>query len=590
MLASAAPIGVLAGSVLALRLLPPLTRLAERLVDRRAWFATQLGTWQAGRRPHAGPVLLLALAVAISTLAWTLAATTQRSVTDRSDHLAGTDLRLTEASSFAPPHRSDELVKLPGVTKVLPGLRNTISLGENSVTATVIGFDSAAMVDSWRLRSDLGDASTLLSAMSEHRSAPANVPLPADTVKLSGTLRFAVPGNGDGNSQSTASAVLIDSHGGAYRIELGRRFAQDPELEFTITLPVGTGQLALAGFEFNGNAPLGSTVRWTVSKLATISAGDQRVDLAVERPWQSMSAIGTEATLSGSGSTITADYMVREQLGYVGASFNFILIQPASRASIPALASTEALSLLRKAVGDEVQVSLGGGPVTLKIFGTVSALPGVETGPAILVDLPATTQHVLHTHARALTTQEWWLTTDPQRHQAASAAADMLGGVLLTDRVRLAEQAGTDPYGVGARIALFIAAIGAIALALVGVAVDVRATSRRRVAELAVLHTLGATPRLLARALIVEQAFLAGLGVLVGLVVGIGVAATMAPLVILTPTADRPIPVPLLHLDWPPVLGLAAGLLALAMLLAGLVATSLRQRLAAAQLRIGADR
>jgi ABC-type antimicrobial peptide transport system permease subunit len=142
---------------------------------------------------------------------------------------------------------------------------------------------------------------------------------------------------------------------------------------------------------------------------------------------------------------------------------------------------------------------------------------------------------------------------------------------------------------VGARAALFATALGAILLAGVGVGVDVRATARRRVNELAVLHTLGAGPRLLARSLIAEQGFLAGIGVLVGVLVGIGVAATMAPLVILTPSAARPVPAPLLEVAWLPVAATAAGLLLLALALSGLIATTMRQRLAAAQLRIGAD-
>jgi ABC-type antimicrobial peptide transport system permease subunit len=105
-----------------------------------------------------------------------------------------------------------------------------------------------------------------------------------------------------------------------------------------------------------------------------------------------------------------------------------------------------------------------------------------------------------------------------------------------------------------------------------------------------VLHTLGAGSRLLARSIMVEQAFLAGIGVLVGLGVGIGVAATMAPLLILTPAARRPVPPPLLEIDWPRTIGTAGLLLVLALALSALVGTTLRRRLAAAEMRIGADR
>src|SRR5690606_6801855 len=112
-------------------------------------------------------------------------------------------------------------------------------------------------------------------------------------------------------------------------------------------------------------------------------------------------------------------------------------------------------------------------------------------------------------------------------------------------------------YGQGGRTALVIAGAGALLLALIGIAVDVRATARRRVGEFAVLQTMGAGSRLLARAVLAEQGFLAGLGTLVGLGVGLGVAATLAPLLILTPTADRPEPPALLSVPWLPVLGTA---------------------------------
>ena len=157
------------------------------------------------------------------------------------------------------------------------------------------------------------------------------------------------------------------------------------------------------------------------------------------------------------------------------------------------------------------------------------------------------------------------------------------------DRRALTGTASGDPFGAGARTALFGAALAAVLLAAVGVAVDVRATTRRRTAELAVLHTLGAAPRLLARSLLVEQAMLAGFGALAGLLAGVLVAAAMAPLLVLTPAAARPVPAPLLAIDWPRAAGTGVFLVLLALGLTALAAHGLRRRLAAARLTVGPD-
>ncbi|GAB3956577.1 hypothetical protein GCM10027614_69230 [Micromonospora vulcania] len=135
---------------------------------------------------------------------------------------------------------------------------------------------------------------------------------------------------------------------------------------------------------------------------------------------------------------------------------------------------------------------------------------------------------------------EWWVGVDDGA-TAAGAAAE-LTGVTVLDRSKVIESAAEDPYWRGSRTGMLAAALGAVLLALVGLVVDVWATARHRLTEFAVLNTLGATPRLLARALLAEQSFLAGIGVGVGLLLGAAVGATMAPLVILTPAAGRPVP------------------------------------------------
>ena len=163
------------------------------------------------------------------------------------------------------------------------------------------------------------------------------------------------------------------------------------------------------------------------------------------------------------------------------------------------------------------------------------------TGDGILLDLPAAVDSLIRGRRRGapragVVGRRRRRDTPPPRRPARCP------GVTVLDREAAVEAAADDPYWQGSRTGMLAAALGAVLLALVGLMVDVWATARRRLGEFAVLHTLGATPRLLARALLAEQTFLAGIGVGVGLLLGAAVGATMAPLVILTPAAGRPVP------------------------------------------------
>lgn len=159
----------------------------------------------------------------------------------------------------------------------------------------------------------------------------------------------------------------------------------------------------------------------------------------------------------------------------------------------------------------------------------------------------------------------------------------------LTVQDRLAEERRllSDPIGAGLLAALLAAAAGAAALAVVGLVVDARVTAVARQQDLAVLYTLGASRPVLGRALVVEQAVLAGFGVVVGAVIGIAIAATMGTLLILTPAGRTPVPGPEVTLSLAQVVVPVAGLLAVALAAAMLVARGARHRLAAGGLRIG---
>ncbi|WP_329105312.1 ABC transporter permease [Micromonospora sp. NBC_01699] len=592
LLAATPTLGVLAGAVLALRVLPPLTRLAERYVERKPWTATMFGTWQAGRRPHAGPVLLLALAVAVSTLAWCLASTSERSLVDQATHGVGSDLRLVEMEGFPPAGRTEALAGLPGVREVLPAWRESLRLGPAAEPASLVAIDTAAGADVVRIRDDLvggGSGAELLRQVAAQRVEAPYTELPAGARKLSGVVRTTV-GQSPYSDEIRTAAVLVEPTGDYRRVPLGASRNGAP-LRFSVDLPVGTSPARLAGFVTDAIGQSGMRLDWTLTELTAGPGGTAGtpVDLTVGGGWRTMDQLDREGTASANVGTMATRYDVENNNSRWGSStVRMALVRTAGTGPIPVLATPPALAALRLDVGGVTGLPLGLADAQIKIVGTVDSIPGDTEPAALLTDLPSLSARFFHDHGILRTNEEWWVGTDPAQPTATARAAAQLGGLRVLDRQAIADQ--VDPYGVGARGALFAAALGALLLAAVGIAVDVSATARRRVNELAVLHTLGAGHRLLARSLIAEQAFLSGIGVLVGLGVGVGVAATMAPLVILTPSADRPSPPPLLAVDWPPVLATTAGLLALALLLSGLVATTLRQRLVAAQLRIGDDR
>ncbi|MEV6693753.1 ABC transporter permease [Micromonospora sp. NPDC051196] len=595
LLAAAPTLGVLAGAVLALRLLPPLVRLVERWVDRRPWTATMLGTWQAGRRPHAGPVLLLALAVAVGTLAWSLASTSRRSLDDQAAHQVGADLRLTEVNGSAPDGRADQLADLPGAPAVLAGWRDRLRAGPDLAPVTVLAWDAESAGDVVRIRPDLaGDSpDKLFDSLAAGRVTAPETPLPAGTRRLTGQLLTKID-HPFGVVAPVRHHVVLAGSGDGYRRLLLGVTGNGERLPFSVELPAGDNPWRLAGFTVETTGSNRITIDWTLSDLRAgpdNSPGDP-VDLAVDGMWRMVDRSGPVATPKATASTLTVRYLGSDTPDFYarGKTLRLGISRPVTGGLVPAVATPQALAALGRDVGTQTRLFLGGADVDITLVDTMTAAPGEADAAALLVDLPSLNTRIFHDHGIVRPPEEWWLATRPGQAEQTAGAVAALGGLTVLDREKVAAELARDPFGVGARGALFAAALAAVLLAAVGVAVDVSATARRRATELAVLHTLGAGHRLVARSLLAEQAFLAGVGVLVGLAVGIGVAATMAPLVILTPSANRPHPPPLLSVDWPPVVATGVGLLLLALTFSAAVSMTMRRRLTATQLRIGEDR
>ncbi|MET8278150.1 ABC transporter permease [Micromonospora sp. NPDC005174] len=592
LLIAAPTLGVLAGAVLALRVLPPLTRFAERFVDRRPWTATMLGMWQAGRRPHAGPVLLLALAVGGSTLAWSLVSTGERSQVEQAGHTVGADLRLTERAGLAPATRAGELAALPGVRRALPVWRDEVRVGRGDLPVTVIGFDPAGAPGVVRLADRLSDepVSTQYQRMIGARGAPTGVELPAGTRAITGTARTPVE-RAFRSLEVAVSLLVTSSDGSAFRLPAVNATSDGRATPFTVQLPdVGDARLRLAGFEADGGAAAGNAYRLQVDGLTLVGADGTRRPAEVTGGWSTTAGGKPAATAQSSTSGVSASFPVEVipggQFAYQPPT-RFAIVPAGQITPVPVLMTPGVRDALSLHTGDTLTLALSGASVPARLVGELDSVP-TTAGDGVLLDLPTAVDALIRAGGTVRGVPEWWVGADDPA--AAARAAGELTGVTVLDRRAAIEAAADDPYWRGARTGMLAAALGAVLLALVGLMVDVWATARRRMSEFAVLTTLGATPRLLARALLAEQTFLAGIGVGVGLLLGATVGATMAPLVILTPAAGRPVPPAAFALPWVPIGLTAVGLLLAALAFSAFIATGIRQRVAAVQLRIGGER
>ena len=116
-----APALALAGVALVpLRTLPLLARLADRATERGRRLAAAMVSWQIGRRPirQAGPVLLVVVATATTTLALAGYSSWQRSAADQAAFAVGSDVQVS--STAAVPLDTGTFTRAPGVTAATP--------------------------------------------------------------------------------------------------------------------------------------------------------------------------------------------------------------------------------------------------------------------------------------------------------------------------------------------------------------------------------------------------------------------------------------------------------------------------------------
>jgi FtsX-like permease family protein len=555
LLVAAPAIGLLAGSILALRIVPLMAEIAERVLARRRGLVAPLGARQLSRRPlrYTRSALLLVLAAALGTFAGAYASTWTRSQADQSAYRTGADVRVV-VSDFPdlPEWAIGQAYRdVDGVEAALP-----VSVGEFDVRGghgAILALDTATAAPIVTLRPDLAPAPIggLLARLAGPADDEAGMALDGEPVsfRVTATSQLEAVPVEDFSGVSftlglrgiTPTVVVRDADGTVMHVP-GTRIAvglgsQTSEIRLTSDLVEGTVlrpafPLRLLGVQLEVELPAGAIGIGSISLdgLAAVAEDGSLtpIDLGDAQPY--VATEGNAINGFGAAESTTIPFPL-------GAP-------PSGDRPVPALASESLLELTGTQVGEVVE--LGGliGRRSFEIVGSLQAFPTLDPArPFVIADL-GTMAMTDEVHGRHLSVGEWWLQADT--NQASGIVerldADPYSADSIVARDELHRDLLSDPIALGVIGALALGALAAVIFAAIGFVVSATVSTRERLGEFALLQAIGLSHRQVSGWLSLENAFLLAVGLLAGTGLGLVLAWVVLPFVALTQEATLAVP------------------------------------------------
>ncbi len=596
LLVIAPAIGLLAGAVLSMRLIPLVAgRLAGRL-DRRSGLVGWIGSRQLARRPlrYTAPALLLVVAVGIGGFSLAYAATWDGSQVDQVGHELGADvaLSLDERTTMPTWAQGAAIREAVGDVPASPVRRDGFDLGGWLGRGELVAIDAERLADVVRLRPDLADASAdaLSAALVAARGTDALPTLPDEPTAIALELDADLQAtHSDGSPVSVspdwrglrAVVVVRDGAGRLVRAAGPTVALGDGRVRIVAPLvdeaaadrrPSGPFEIVSLGVEVR--MPPSLTVTGEVAITDVAATGDDAAageDLgAAGTPWPTAwTRIGVRDdgwvpvridadTDPRRAETAGPDDPLRFVLppgDALAESFGTTLalrpasLDPAILFAIPALIDERLAAAVGAAPGDRIEVGERfDDPWSLHVVDVVRLVPTTDAArPAVLADLRSLELADLAHHDATTTTTAWWLARIDEASVPALAAAVPQGNVITAT----AEEAARldDPVVRGLTGALAATTIASALFAIIGLVVSMAVGARDRRAEFAVLAALGLSGRGRDRELAMEAAFIVGCGLIAGLVVAVVLAWVVLPSVALKVEAG-PV-VPPVEVVWP---------------------------------------
>lgn len=556
------PVAVLAPALVVVALVlvgliafPRVAALVERSARARSGVVRALTARNVGRRPQfaAAPIVLVSLAAAQLVVAAAYDATWTRSYDTTSELRTGAPVQAQFGRDGAPDGTIATVAGLPGVTAVAPAA--VLSAGVATEFETLVAATPSAIVSIANTGLGTFDAEAAAAQIAPMAWGPQ---LPAgDAVALTVT----------GDAPDAVTLRLTDAAGAT--VVLGLTSSDGSRFEADLPAPT-TGAWMVQAIDLSAAPAL------ALDGLVVDGAEVQLGPWWVSRPIQDDGTFGEPLTATAAG------------LGYSGAGFEAApeiddgLFHPSTSGdvrmvpsldgtdddseAVPAVISQSLADEFALSVGDTVPVALGGfdGAVLMQVVGVQPAIPGSSGDGVLLIDLRRLEALQLRNEVMPPNPGRMWVATT----DAAATVAAMRDALPVGTRY---QSSAIDPSREALRsavIALWAAALGGLALAVLAVGAATGAQLRDRREEVVVLRAVGLESRRQAAIRRRELLAVLGYGVVAGVVAG-GASAMLT----LSALARAAVPgrygslATVATVD-PPVLAIAFGLLIVALLIA----------------------
>ncbi|MEP6681305.1 MAG: ABC transporter permease, partial [Chloroflexota bacterium] len=627
LLVAAPAIGLLAGALLALRVVPLLAELVESALSRRRGLVGALGSRQLARRPlrYSRSALLLMLAASLAVFAAAYSGTWLQSQQDQADDRVGADLRVEPWSRGQLPEwgRGDAYRRLPGVTAAMGVQRESFDVAGAPGSGQLVALSPDQAAEMVRFRPDLADQplADLLGRLRAGRPTPVLATMSGEPQRLALDLDVALKSVGDEGFPGTIPtgwpglgvAVIARDAGGLLHRFVGAPAAFDGGSQRSVVLltgrlPDGTEvrpayPLQLVAIELSATVPSDAAavgafelraVSWSA---AADGAGWRPLALATQAAqFVRRTSEGTDpvrvVALAAGGKPHVA--VARAQPipgpGRVTYSLQPTALAGLAAAPLPALVSDRFLERTASHVGDTLAVGSLTRRHGIRIVGSVHGFPTADPArPIVVLDAGALAMSAYAADAETSFVGEWWLTVQPARSTAVvrGLSGDPYDSQRVDDRREIARSSVTDPVAVGIIGALSLGAAASLLFATIGFVVSAAAGARERLSEFALLRALGLSPRQLSGFLSLENAFLLAVGVLCGIALGLVLAWLVLPFVTLSSDAAVVNPPLRIIVPWG-VIGLLVAIAAAAVVLSGVVLSGVVRRVGlGSTLRLG---